>query len=70
MEEHYNHEACKLRHESDERRIINLENILTKIFDKLDRFSQRPSWLTSGIITFLATALGIVVTVLLSGGAR
>lgn len=64
----YNPEACKLRHESDGMRIAKLEDTLPRIFKKLEEMGQRPTWIVVSIITFLATGLGIMVTVLLKGG--
>lgn len=68
--EGYNAEACRLRHENDALRITKLEGTLSRIFDKLEAFSQRPSWLVLSIITFLASGLGITMTLILAGWHR
>jgi hypothetical protein len=56
---------CDERHLADRERISKLENIIPKIFDMLDKYKLRPSWVVAGIITFLATALGVTITELL-----
>lgn len=61
----YNPEACKLRHENDNMRLVKLEDALPRIFKKLEEFSQRPTWLVVSILSFLATGLGITLTILL-----
>lgn len=63
----YNAEACKVRHDNEEARMDKVESTLSKIFDKLDAFSQRPSWMVLTIISFLATGLGITMTIILRG---
>lgn len=66
----YNAEACKLRHEGDGMRITKLEDTLPRIFKKLDEFSQRPTWIILSVITFLATGLGITMTILLKSSTH
>lgn len=54
--------VCDEKHAADRARLDKLEAVIPKIFETLDKYKQRPSWLISGVITFLASALGIAVT--------
>jgi hypothetical protein len=65
MEQEFNPEMCKMHREYENERIKRLEETLPRIFQKLEQFSQRPSWITASIIVFLASGLAISVTVIL-----
>ncbi len=60
----YNEEACRLRHDSEDWRLTQLELTIKKIFDKLDLFGQRPSWIELSVITFLASGLAVAITII------
>jgi len=62
----FNSETCRIRHEFSDERIKRLEDTLPRIFDKLDKFSQRPSWIVLSIMSFLSAGIGIAITVILS----
>jgi hypothetical protein len=54
--------TCEEKHNSDRSRLDKLENTVNRIYEILDKYKQRPSWIVADIIIFLATALGISVT--------
>lgn len=56
---------CNERHEAENRRITDLENTVKRIFELLDKYKDRPTWVIAGIITFLASALGVTMTELI-----
>lgn len=58
--------TCDEKHLSDRGRIERLEDTVRRIFEILDKYKTRPSWLVTCIITFLTSALGITFTELLN----
>ena len=56
---------CDEKHLSDRGRITRVEVALDKIFIILDTYKDRPRWIVVAIITFLATAVGVLSTELL-----
>lgn len=70
MEEEYNPETCRMRHEFEGERIKRLEETLPRIFEKLEKFGQRPSWIVAAVLSFLASGLGISITIILNGGPK
>lgn len=57
--------TCDEKHSADRGRIEKLENTVVRIFEILDKYKQRPTWLVAGIITFLASGLAITLTELI-----
>ena len=54
--------TCNEKHDADRSRLDKLENTVQRIYEILDKYKTRPTWIVSCIITFLATALGVAVT--------
>ena len=57
--------TCDEKHISDRGRIKALEDTTKRIYEILDTFRGRPSWIIVGVITVLATGLGITMTELI-----
>lgn len=57
--------TCDEKHISDRGRIEKLESAIPRIFEILEKYKTRPTWIQASLITFLASALGITVTELI-----
>lgn len=57
--------TCDEKHLADRTRLDKLENMAARIFEILDRYKDRPTWIILGIITFLASALGVTAAELI-----
>jgi len=54
--------TCDEKHKADRQRLEKLENTANSIFSILDKYKSRPTWVVTSMLTFLATALGITIT--------
>jgi hypothetical protein len=57
--------TCDEKHTADRGRLDKLENTVQRIFEILDKYKERPTWMVASVLVFLSTALGIVLTALL-----
>ena len=64
-DEQYNPELCKEKHANEDRRITALESVIPRIFETLDKYKQRPTWVTTTIISILsASTIGLLVAII------
>ena len=60
--EDFNQALCTEKHNNTDRRIQKLEEVVPRIFDLLDKYKQRPTWIVTTIISLLsATTVGLIV---------
>lgn len=65
----FNKALCEEKHSNEDRRITALENVIPRIFETLDKYKQRPTWITTTIISILtASTVGLLVALAKSGG--
>ena len=61
--------TVKANHKALDRRVIELEkkmsSNLEKIYEKLEKLGNRPSWLTASIIAFLSSGFFTMLTIVL-----
>lgn len=57
--------TCEEKHLADRGRIKKLEETTARIFEILDKYKDRPSWIITVVITLLTGALGATVAELL-----
>ena len=61
-DEKFNIDLCKEKHANEDRRISALEALIPKIFETLDKYKQRPTWIQTTVISILsAAAVGLLV---------
>lgn len=53
--------TCEEKHLSDRGRIKKLEDTTARIFEILDKYKDRPSWIITVVITLLTSTLGVAV---------
>jgi len=60
----FNKDLCDEKHANEDRRISALENVIPRIFETLDKYKQRPTWVTTTIISILsASTIGLLVAI-------
>ena len=65
----FNDELCKEKHTNEDRRITALENLIPRIFETLDKYKQRPTWLVATVISVLSgSTVGLLVAIVKIGG--
>ena len=60
--EDFNSALCNEKHLNTDRRIQKVEEVIPRIFELLDKYKQRPTWIVTTIISLLsATTVGLLV---------
>ena len=68
-EKQYNSDLCEEKHLNEDRRIAALENLIPRIFETLDKYKQRPTWIVTTVISILSAAtIGLLVAIVNAGG--
>jgi hypothetical protein len=64
----FNKDLCDEKHANEDRRITALENVIPRIFETLDKYKQRPTWITTTVISLLtASTVGLLVAMVKGG---